>query len=215
MDTAVIYKTQFSIINNGPSRYFWTILCTVFVIILQVDVDFFYMIIWFVYNTAPPKCKHSFRIQFALCTKLYSSSIHFIERISITSNSFSSSLTEMWKSHINGERAQHRARKSWVMWTTIYFQVAKGTGSLVKLAVALEMVSFHPSVYFMLILEAQKSRIYLLVEYNLYFSLLCSILHFPKCTKFNKSKLTVLQWIQAIANTTSYFWAVQKLWHKL
>ena len=83
------------------------------------------------------------------------------------------------------------------MWTTIYFPVAKGTGSLVKLAIALEMVSFHTSVYFMLILEAKKSWIYLLVEYNLYLSLLCSILHFPKCTKFNKSKLTVLQWIQA------------------
>lgn len=43
-----------------------------------------------------------------------------------------------------------------------------------------------------------------LVECSLYFSLLCSILHFPKCTTFNKSRLTVLKWIWAIVNTTQH-----------
>lgn len=212
MDTDIIYRTQFSTLKNELSGYFWTILCTIFVIILQVDVNFFYMIIWFV-DTAPSECKHRFRMQLASCIKLHSSLTHFIAWIL----DLLIQLFTDWSVKISYKRWKSTGQSKRMMGCVnlCIFSLPKRTGSLVKLVIALEMVSFHPSLYFMLIFEAQKSWIYLLVEYNLYFSLRCSILHFPKCTKFNKSKLTVLQWIQAIANTTSYFWAVQRLWHKL
>lgn len=128
-------QTQFSTLNNGLSGYFCTILSMKFVIILQDAVYFFYMNIWFVYNSAPSKHKGSFRIRLASCNQVVPFQHILYHEYQIISHKLSSLLTGVWTSHIKGERAQHRAKESWVLWTTIYFLVAKGTGSLVKPAI--------------------------------------------------------------------------------